>query len=154
MAHPITRTSWIDDDGTGTTGTIINNAEKQTLYNQIDAAIIPTYGTWTPADGSGAGLVLAPPTNGSYAKYGRLVFLWAQVIYPTTSHGANAKVSGLPHAVRSSVGAWQGYGTIKIMYMPIDGTEVQFYNATSGAQLTNAGMTGANIVFSAIYLTD
>jgi hypothetical protein len=35
---PITRTAWVDDDGTGTTGTIINNAEKQALYNQIDAS--------------------------------------------------------------------------------------------------------------------
>jgi hypothetical protein len=34
----ITRTPWIDDDGSGTTGTIINNAEKQALYNQIDAS--------------------------------------------------------------------------------------------------------------------
>jgi hypothetical protein len=35
----ITRTAWIDDDGTGTTGTVINNAEKTLLYNQIDAAL-------------------------------------------------------------------------------------------------------------------
>jgi hypothetical protein len=35
----ITRTPWIDDDGTGTTGTVINNAEKQLLYDQIDAAL-------------------------------------------------------------------------------------------------------------------
>ena len=35
---PITRTPWVDDDGTGTTGTVINNAEKTTLYNQIDAS--------------------------------------------------------------------------------------------------------------------
>lgn len=35
----ITRTNWIDDDGTGTTGTVINNAEKTLLYNQIDAAL-------------------------------------------------------------------------------------------------------------------
>jgi hypothetical protein len=38
---PITRTPWIDDDGTGTTGTIINNAEKTLLYNQIDALVAP-----------------------------------------------------------------------------------------------------------------
>lgn len=38
---PITRTAWIDDDGTGTVGTIINNAEKTTLYNQIDALVGP-----------------------------------------------------------------------------------------------------------------
>lgn len=39
MAVTITRTPWIDDDGTGTTGTVINNAEKTALYNQIDAAL-------------------------------------------------------------------------------------------------------------------
>jgi hypothetical protein len=32
----ITRTALVDDDGTGTTGTIINNAWKQQLYDQID----------------------------------------------------------------------------------------------------------------------
>lgn len=42
----ITRTPWIDDDGTGTTGTVINNAEKQLLYDQIDAAIAAAQG-WT-----------------------------------------------------------------------------------------------------------
>lgn len=35
---PITRTAWIDDDGSATTGTVINNAEKTALYNQVDAA--------------------------------------------------------------------------------------------------------------------
>ena len=35
---PITRTTMIDDDGTGTTGTILNNAWLQTIYGQIDAA--------------------------------------------------------------------------------------------------------------------
>jgi hypothetical protein len=35
----ITRTAMIDDDGSGTTGTIINNAWKTELYNQIDGAV-------------------------------------------------------------------------------------------------------------------
>jgi hypothetical protein len=39
MAVTITRTAWIDDDGTGTTGTVINNAVKTGLYNEIDAAL-------------------------------------------------------------------------------------------------------------------
>ena len=34
----ITRTPMVDDDGTGTTGTVINNAWKQQFYDQIDAA--------------------------------------------------------------------------------------------------------------------
>ena len=33
----ITRTPMIDDDGSGTTGTIFNAAWKDELYNQIDA---------------------------------------------------------------------------------------------------------------------
>jgi hypothetical protein len=39
MAVTITRTAWVDDDGTGTTGTVINNAVKTDLYNQIDTAL-------------------------------------------------------------------------------------------------------------------
>lgn len=34
----ITRTAWTDDSGGGTDGTIINNAEKTTIYDQIDDA--------------------------------------------------------------------------------------------------------------------
>ena len=37
----ITRTAMIDDDGIGTTGTILNNAWKQELYGQIDAFVDP-----------------------------------------------------------------------------------------------------------------
>lgn len=39
MPITITRTPWTDDDGTGTVGTVVNNAEKTTLYGQIDAAL-------------------------------------------------------------------------------------------------------------------
>lgn len=30
------RTTWTDDDGSGTTGTIINNAELQAIYDAVD----------------------------------------------------------------------------------------------------------------------
>lgn len=33
----LTRTAWTDDSGLGTDGTILNNAEKTVLYDQIDA---------------------------------------------------------------------------------------------------------------------
>jgi hypothetical protein len=39
MAVTITRSTWIDDDGTGTTGTVINQALHTTLYNEIDTAL-------------------------------------------------------------------------------------------------------------------
>ena len=49
MAAPlITRTPIHDDDGTGTTGTIIDNAWKQELYNQIDADVAAVAGGMPP----------------------------------------------------------------------------------------------------------
>lgn len=53
MAVTITRTAWTDDDGSGTVGTVINNAEKTTLYNQIDTALaaLPVNGTSLAAHG-------------------------------------------------------------------------------------------------------
>lgn len=45
---PITRTPIIDDDGTGTTGTVFENAWKQELYNQIDALVAPALGPLGP----------------------------------------------------------------------------------------------------------
>lgn len=42
---PITRSVWIDDDGSGTTGTIINNAELQKIYDNVDA-FLPTGGLY------------------------------------------------------------------------------------------------------------
>jgi hypothetical protein len=42
----IARTPLVDDDGSGTTGTILNNAWQTRLYDQIDAALVPTPPTW------------------------------------------------------------------------------------------------------------
>ena len=36
----ITRTPIVDDDGSGSTGTVIDNAWKQQFYDQIDAALV------------------------------------------------------------------------------------------------------------------
>lgn len=57
MAVTIARTAWIDDDGSGTTGTVLNNAIKTELYNQIDAAlagVVPGTGAWTAMPSSAA----------------------------------------------------------------------------------------------------
>lgn len=63
MAVTITRTAWTDDDGTGTTGTVINNAVKTELYNQIDTALAAvSCGTRTET-GTGTLTALALPTG-------------------------------------------------------------------------------------------
>lgn len=35
----IARSTWVDDDGSGTTGSIVNNAELQKVYDNIDAEV-------------------------------------------------------------------------------------------------------------------
>jgi hypothetical protein len=61
MAAPlITRTPIHDDDGSGTTGTILDNAWKQELYNQIDADVAAVV----------AGMPVVPPSNVIYKASG------------------------------------------------------------------------------------
>lgn len=148
---PITRTPWIDDDGTGTTGTIINNAEKQLLYNQIDAAIAK-YGNWTPSDQSGAGLIFTAP-SGSWIKVDRLVYVAFQVVWPSTANAAQAKVS-LPFIVRNLAGGWQVYGATATWYAPAGSTVIQPWDPVTAGPLTNAAMTARNVIVNTVYQTD
>jgi hypothetical protein len=94
---PITRTAMIDDDGSGTTGTIFNNAWKQEFYNQIDAnpglvAYTPTWGATGSQPTIGNGTL-----NGSYARLGKVVFVnFVLTIGSTTFVGGGAWIFGLP----------------------------------------------------------
>ena len=66
---PITRTPIIDDDGTGRTGTPVDNAWKQEFYNQIDAADAAAVA------GVGAAWITRPYLAGNY--YGVAPLVWA-----------------------------------------------------------------------------
>jgi hypothetical protein len=99
---PITRTAMVDDDGSGTTGTIFNNAWKQELYDQIDALsaamsagapwIIPPF---NPADyfvsiGTGTWpVVAADVVNTTYVVNGKTLS-W------NISVNQNAPITGSP----------------------------------------------------------
>ena len=58
---PITRTPIHDDDGSGTTGTVLDNAWKQELYNQIDSL-----GGGERLNQNGAGAVTLSPAYGTH----------------------------------------------------------------------------------------
>ncbi len=69
MAVTIGRTAWTDDDGTGTTGTVLNAAVKTGLYDQIDTALallIPLAGSTA----IGGALVLAVNDTGALGASG------------------------------------------------------------------------------------
>jgi len=155
----IIRTPIVDDDGSGTTGTVIDNAWKQELYTQIDVALAailqPTYGSWTPGDASGAGLVLTV-AGAAYCKVGRLVWVMAHLIYPATANSAPAIVGGLPFIAVAGIhgGLYQGFGTPSFNgWIQSGGAAINLLNATTGATLSNAQMSGANFTFHGSYLT-
>ena len=151
----ITRTPMVDDDGSGTTGTIINNAWKQEFYNQIDAlgAGLPIqYGVWTPVDLSGAGLTL---TNGgsSYARLGRLVFLWGHVQYPTTATAQPAVIGGFPVVNSSQFGGlYHTYGLATAYQIPTNQAYCLPLHPTTMASHTNAVLSAATLIFNGVYL--
>jgi hypothetical protein len=138
----------IDDDGSGTTGTIINNAWKQELYGQIDA--LQVRGTWTPVDASGAGLVLT--ATGLYVATPLSVHVWADVIFPATSNGSAATLGGLPFPVALiHAGGHLTWGPIPMtIHFPSTNTKIFLYNPT-GAALTNVGLSGAHFIFAGSY---
>jgi hypothetical protein len=58
-------------------------------------------GTWTPTDGSGAGLALTV-ANATYTRIGRLVTANFAITYPATADVTNARIGGLPFASSSA----------------------------------------------------
>ena len=64
-----------------------------------DANTLDDYeeGTWTPVDGSGAGLTLTVNGAARYVKIGRFVFFAVnEIVYPSTANSSVARINGLP----------------------------------------------------------
>ena len=127
----ITRTGMIDDDGSGTTGTILNNAWKQELYDQIDGQgmwIVPPFvasdyfvnigtGTWTVE----AGDVLAC----AYSVIGKMLF-WTLLLNATAVSGAPLGLS------RKPFGPWRVARITGGMYL-INPAIVGYYQVAPGS---------------------
>jgi len=149
---PITRTVMIDDDGSGTTGTILNNAWLQTIYNQIDATV-ETVGSWTLTDQSGAGLTFAGTT--AYAKVGRVVFVWINMNFPVTANAAQVQIGTLPFPCGTIHGGlFSAHGVGRLYYIAPAATKLIMLNPTTGAQLLNSDLSGAGITATGYYLVN
>lgn len=153
---PITRTAWIDDDGTGTVGTIVNNAEKTVLYNQIDAALAvltPTYTTINVTDMSGAGLGTLGQVR--YAVFHSIVFMQMQVSYPTTGNGLAAKVGPLPYPNNNQrpSGFYVVYGPSVVWHVSLSAVEVLALTPGTMAAKTNADLSGSINALVGFYIT-
>jgi hypothetical protein len=145
----ITRTAMVDDDGSGTTGTILNNAWKTELYNQIDGMSAGL--AWTPTDVSGANLVFTV-AEGAYCVTGAMVTFWGRVQYPTTSSGLNANLGGLPLVNGNYfAGAYMTLGLPALLHLAKSAGNILVLQ-TNTAPYTNALLTGAQLIFQGFYL--
>lgn len=111
-------------------------------------------GTWTPSDGSGAGLSLTV-SGASYVKIGQQVMAAMNIVYPVTASGANSQINGLPFTARSggqTATASVGYSTFGAIDVFIaDGTTTLNFYTAAGVALTNLQLSGQTIVVTLPY---
>lgn len=112
---------------------------------------------WTPTDASGAGLTFAAGTNGSYSVTGDVVSAWGEVIYPATADASNATIGGLPFTCANSQGVRGGvtigFKTESTLAgaLVVNNTKTLGLNTSTGANITNATMSGDTVYFLAVY---
>lgn len=116
-----------------------------------------TSGTWTPADGSGAGLVLTV-TDARYVKHDTLVIASARITYPVTASGAQATLSGLPFAVNANQSSRQGNvsysdAAAALFIVPDAGASTAKFFAIGGGAAANSAVSAATVFFQLIYQT-
>lgn len=105
-----------------------------------DANTLDDYeeGTWTPADGSGAGLVFTSVT-GRYTKIGRKVVAAWTLKYPSTADGSNATISGLPFTSGADAAAIAGFVTVATpIYLWVTGTTIVPIAQAGGTNIANS----------------
>jgi len=145
----------VDDDGSNLVGSIWNKAAiKSVILDPADAAFAAVSGTWTPSDGSGAGLVFTLPGPGRYWRLGPVVLIQAHVVYPATAHGASATIAGLPYVGSGTYGGlYCGNGTTRTFLLPPSSSALGIYDGASGLPATNASVSGASLVIAGVYFT-
>lgn len=123
--------------GAGMTSELLNDYEE---------------GTWTPTDGSGAGLTFTGTSgNCFYTKVGNLVTCVFGLVYPTTADLSGAKLAGLPFTSKATSNSVSGgfitYTNSALTITPLVGT-----NDTGVNLFLNTGTAAGNNQLSTFIL--
>src|SRR5215831_19305253 len=133
----ITRTPMFDDDGSGEVGTVINNAWKQELYNQIDAANAGTYNAAVAA-----ATAIGATTTTIYSTATGTVNDWAPGLNGHTviywSGAADLTVTGMAGGVIGQLLTICNTGNGPVLYLPYAST-----NSAAANRLWNFASSGA-----------
>ncbi len=118
-------------------------------------------GTWTPSDGSGAGLSLTNNTTATYTKTGRFVHIQFDVTFPSTSNTSDAQLNGIPFNLAipygtgvvgwtdkdSANGVYCHIGTGNTVYMMDNSAS----NSSGTQHLDNNELSGKRVIGMATY---
>jgi len=119
-----------------------------------DANCLDDYeeGTWTPTDGSGAGLVFSIGSC-RYTKVGRLVTVQGSVTYPATASGANAIWGGFPFVAADNIFLTIAYTDTPIAtFTYFSGVNNGVYLLTPGVNTINSSLSLRTITFFGNYM--
>ena len=116
-------------------------------------------GTWTPTDGSGAGLTFSTAL-GWYTKIGKLVTITCRVVYPTTASVVNAAITGVPFTSQTAslyipTGILSNGGGTAAAYASIASNVavVRLFTAANSTAITNVLFSTFTVGFSLSYIT-
>ena len=116
---------------------------------------ITSTGSWTPIDGSGAGLSFSA-ASGEYIKIGNMVIATCTLTYPVTADISNAVVGGLPFTAVNALAGLGGsvsYTTVSTLSRALvqpNTTQMYLYNST-GTAIINSTMSTTLLFLQAVY---
>lgn len=147
----------IPDGTVATTQAVFDNSTKIATDAYVDRATAITHTSFTPTDGSGAGLALAA-VSAKYFRIGNWMTAYGRYTMPATADATGAAIGSLPVAVPNQTYAippsilWVTGGvpgTAAVM-VPVPNTSTaKIYDAfvNAGTAITNANLSAAVIRF-------
>jgi len=149
----------------GTTGTFsgliaANGGGIQFPATQVASAGANTLddyeeGTWTPTDASGAGLTLTTQYS-KYTKIGNMVYVCAEITYPSTADASRVQIGGLPFTSLATM-AYGGFvrytnsgAALPTIVSQPNTTKIDAYKA-DGTSFTNSQISSDRFDVVAIY---
>jgi len=135
----------------------IGNLSSMTLTINSAAFAYQT-GTWTPSDGSGAGLSYTGAA-GIYTKTGNLVWISGLFTVPANSSGSGAVFAGLPFTIANTTPASSylmtgGTGLTSLPYAMkgiVNTTTMAIRNYQTGTNVANVDAAGLTFIFQGSY---
>jgi hypothetical protein len=138
-----------------TTDTISPFSSSSKLILDAATRVSGIGGSWTPVDGSVAGLVFSSVVA-RWEFFGRVAQISFTLTYPTTADSNNAKIGGLPvnpNAAAISIPAACNSNMTTPLGLHIQSGFAFPINSSTNASYTNANLSGTTITCTATYST-